>query len=431
MVSTHSGEPRFLADSMVGKLAQWLRLLGYDAAYEPAMDDALLVDRAGEEGRILLTRDRRLVERRACRRYVLVVSDDPLEQLAEVVSELGLEPEPVCGSSRCLRCNRRLESVAREGLAGAVPPYVLANHRRFARCPACHRVYWRGTHFAGMRDRLERALGPESGGSAAGTSAPRGRATIATGLILLAVATVATLVSLGASRLGSEDGPAGRGSAYQRQYSEEWLAEQRSELVALLRAQGISSEAVLDAIGTVPRHRFVPEAYRAFSYRNAPLAIGFEQTISQPYIVAIMTQLLELEPDTKVLEIGTGSGYQAAVLAELECRVFTIEIIPELAEQAGTRLAALGYDNVTLRAGDGYLGWPEEAPFDRIIVTAAPEEIPQALVEQLKPGGRLVVPVGPQYRIQQLVLLAKEADGTLRQQAILPVRFVPMVRKKK
>ena len=207
-------------------------------------------------------------------------------------------------------------------------------------------------------------------------------------------------------------------------------AERRAALVEELRRQGIRQAPVLAAIGNVPRHLFVPAELQPLAYANEPLPIGAGQTISQPYIVALMTELLDIEPGDRVLEIGTGSGYQAAVLAELGCRVYTIEIIPELAADAARRLTDLGYDEVVVRVGNGYLGWPGEAPFAKIIVTAAPEQMPPALVEQLDGPGRLVAPIGPVFSIQQLVLLEKTPDGELREEQLLPVRFVPMVRKK-
>ncbi|MCX8036975.1 MAG: protein-L-isoaspartate(D-aspartate) O-methyltransferase [Candidatus Sumerlaeia bacterium] len=191
---------------------------------------------------------------------------------------------------------------------------------------------------------------------------------------------------------------------------------------------------VLEAMRWVPRHEFVPAAYRRFSYADEPLEIGYGQTISQPYIVALMTELLKPKPDDRVLEIGTGSGYQAAVLALLVNEVYTIEIVEPLAKRAEKDLRRLGYENVFVRAGDGYRGWPEKAPFDSIIVTAAPERIPQPLEEQLKVGGRMVLPIGPQYH-QELVVLTKTApDGQrprkagngLVREVVIPVRFVPM-----
>ena len=193
-----------------------------------------------------------------------------------------------------------------------------------------------------------------------------------------------------------------------------------------LRARDITSARVLEAMRTVPRHRFVPEMLRERAYDDTPLPIGLGQTISQPYIVAFMTQALDLQPGHRVLEIGTGSGYQAAVLAELTDEVYSIEVVPELAERARTTLAALGYERVRLRLGNGYLGWPEHAPFDRIIVTAAPPEVPPALVAQLKIGGLMAIPVGAGD--QELRLLRRTPTGveTLH---TLPVRFVPMVDK--
>jgi protein-L-isoaspartate(D-aspartate) O-methyltransferase len=185
---------------------------------------------------------------------------------------------------------------------------------------------------------------------------------------------------------------------------------------------------VLKAMRQVPRHLLVPEDVRAQAYRNTPLPIGHEQTISQPYIVALMTDLLDARPGHKVLEVGTGSGYQAAVLAHLVGQVYTIEIVEPLAKRAGEQLQALGYDNVSVRAGDGYAGWPSQAPFDRIIVTAGADHIPQPLVDQLKPGGIMVIPVGNDTDELQLTVLAKDSKGRIRKRSVLPVRFVPLVR---
>ena len=193
-----------------------------------------------------------------------------------------------------------------------------------------------------------------------------------------------------------------------------------------LRGRDIRSEAVLAAMDRVPRHRFVPADEQASSYTDFPLAIGFGQTISQPYIVAFMTEALDVSRGDKVLEIGTGSGYQAAVLGELAGEVFTIEIVEALADRSRQLLAELGYKNVHVRSGNGYLGWPEEAPFDRIIVTAAPDEIPPALVEQLKIDGLIAVPVGVGDQVLQV--LRRTATGLTLLQT-LPVRFVPMVGK--
>ena len=190
-----------------------------------------------------------------------------------------------------------------------------------------------------------------------------------------------------------------------------------------IEARGVSDRRVLDAMRTVPRHLFVPEDARPWAYRDHPLGIGHRQTISQPFVVALMTELLAPEPDHKVLEIGTGSGYQAAVLSLLVAEVFSIEIVEPLAKRAAADLATHGYDNVTVIAGDGYRGLPAEAPFDGIIVTAAPPYIPEPLVEQLKLGGRMVIPVGEGY--QELKLLEKTESGVEVRQ-VIPVRFVPM-----
>jgi protein-L-isoaspartate(D-aspartate) O-methyltransferase len=183
---------------------------------------------------------------------------------------------------------------------------------------------------------------------------------------------------------------------------------------------------VMQAMARVPRHAFVPEAERPYAYANRPLPIGHGQTISQPYIVAIMTDLLRLGPDDRVLEIGTGSGYQAAILGELVKRVYSIEIIPALAERARTVLDELGYKQVRTRVGDGYYGWEEQAPFDAIMVTAAADHVPPPLLKQLKPGGRMLIPVGSRFMTQQLVLVEKDADGTITTRLLLPVRFVPL-----
>jgi protein-L-isoaspartate(D-aspartate) O-methyltransferase len=176
----------------------------------------------------------------------------------------------------------------------------------------------------------------------------------------------------------------------------------------------------------VPRHEFVPERLRRQAYANRPLPIGYGQTISQPYIVALMTDLVEPGADDRVLEIGTGSGYQAAVLATLVGEVYTIEIIEPLGLAARARLERLGYDNVEVRLGDGYYGWPERAPFDAIVVTAAASHVPPPLIQQLKPGGRMVIPVGSRFLVQQLVLVTKDADGRVTTRQLLPVRFVPL-----
>jgi len=196
-----------------------------------------------------------------------------------------------------------------------------------------------------------------------------------------------------------------------------------------IAARDVSDPSVIDAMRSVPRHRFVPDVPPEPAYADRPLPIGHDQTISQPYIVARMTELVRPTPADRVLEVGTGSGYQAAVLAAIVDSVFTIEIIPELARTARGRLDTLGYDNAVVRTGDGYKGWPERAPFDAIVVTAAPEEIPPPLIEQLAPGGRMIIPVGPTGRTQQLTLITKSDDGEVSRQALSPVRFVPFLRK--
>jgi protein-L-isoaspartate(D-aspartate) O-methyltransferase len=197
-----------------------------------------------------------------------------------------------------------------------------------------------------------------------------------------------------------------------------------------IASRGVKDPRVLDAMRAVPRHEFVPATLREDAYGDSPLPIGHGQTISQPYIVALMTELARPSPSDRVLEVGTGSGYQAAVISRLVARVFSVELVDPLAQSAASTLRRLGYGNVTVRSGDGYLGWPEEAPFDIIIVTAAPEEVPAALVAQLKPGGRLIVPVGRVYDVQDLQLIEKDAAGRVSTRSVIPVRFVPMVKKR-
>jgi protein-L-isoaspartate(D-aspartate) O-methyltransferase len=202
----------------------------------------------------------------------------------------------------------------------------------------------------------------------------------------------------------------------------------RNTLVRAIEQRGyVKDERVLQAMRGVPRHLFVPDALRADAYDDRPLPIGEGQTISQPSLVGQMTEQLELAGSERVLEIGTGSGYQAAILARLAREVYTIELLPELATRAGKRLRELGAGNVVVRAGDGYAGWPEKAPFDRVIVTAAPPEVPKALLDQLAEGGILVAPVGEQGATQWLVKVRKK-DGQLTREKLTPVRFVPMVR---
>jgi len=207
------------------------------------------------------------------------------------------------------------------------------------------------------------------------------------------------------------------------------FAAQRLQMVQhQLRGRDIVDERVLRAMALVPRHQFVPSRLRAMAYADGPLPIGHGQTISQPYIVALMSQVLAVQPGERVLEIGTGSGYQAAVLAAMQARVYSIEIVAELGRQAAATLNSLGYDAIRLKIGDGYKGWAEHAPFDAIIVTCAPTQIPQPLKEQLAEGGRMVIPVGPRNH-QQLVLLVKE-KGQISQRKVVDVRFVPMVNEK-
>ncbi|MBZ5576968.1 MAG: protein-L-isoaspartate(D-aspartate) O-methyltransferase [Acidobacteriia bacterium] len=204
------------------------------------------------------------------------------------------------------------------------------------------------------------------------------------------------------------------------------LAPVRERMVReQLESRGIRSSAALRVMRATARHRFVPPALQSAAYDDCALPIGYGATISQPYIVALMTELLIPEKHQRVLEIGTGSGYQAAILAQLTSHVYTIEIVPELADSARRTLSDLGYSNVTVRHGDGYRGWPDQAPFDRIVVTAAPPDIPQALIDQLAPGGRLVAPVGSGWN-QELVVLEKKADGSIQRTPSIPVLFVPM-----
>jgi len=202
---------------------------------------------------------------------------------------------------------------------------------------------------------------------------------------------------------------------------------ERNEMVERqLVSRGIKSAAVLDAMRTVPRHQFIPAEMVSNAYADSPLPIGLGQTISQPYIVAYMTEQLDPQPGMKVLEIGAGSGYQAAVLAQLGCEVYTMELIKEHADRASQVLVASGYESVSVRHGNGFEGWTDEAPFDAIIVTAAPDYIPSALTKQLKDGGKMIIPVGPIHAVQSLKLLTKEGDNCIAEELIL-VRFVPMV----
>jgi len=211
--------------------------------------------------------------------------------------------------------------------------------------------------------------------------------------------------------------------------SDEYASERAEMVSRQIADRGIRDERVLAAMRKVPRHEFVPESERRAAYRDTPLPIGEGQTISQPYIVALMTELARPASNHRVLEVGTGSGYQAAVLAQLVDHVYSIEIENSLAQRASEVLRKLGYDNVTVRAGDGYAGWTEQAPFDVIVITAAPDHVPEPLVEQLKPGGRMVVPVGPIAATQQLRVLEKDAAGKVTSTVVAPVRFVPLRRR--
>ena len=218
------------------------------------------------------------------------------------------------------------------------------------------------------------------------------------------------------------------------QSAEEELRQQREAMVRdqLTIPRGSNAEpvrdaAVLQAFRDVPRHRFVPQEIAAYAYADRALPIGYEQTISQPYVVAKMTEVVQPKKHHKVLEIGTGSGYQAAILARLVDKVYTIEIVEPLGSAARARLQEMGYDNVEVRIGDGYQGWPEQAPFDSIVVTAGATKIPPPLIEQLKPGGRMIIPVGADASSQRLVLVTKDETGDVRAQELLAVRFVPLV----
>jgi len=211
---------------------------------------------------------------------------------------------------------------------------------------------------------------------------------------------------------------------------DEFLRARLAMVADQIAARGVKDARVLDAMRSVPRHEFVPAAVRRDAYGDTPLPIGFDQTISQPYIVALMTELARPALTDRALEVGTGSGYQAAVLSRLVSHVFSIELVEPLARSAAATLQRFGYANVTVRNGDGYAGWPDEAPFDIILVTAAPEDVPPALVAQLRPGGRLVVPVGPVFDVQDLKLIEKDAAGRTTTRSVIPVRFVPLIKKR-
>jgi protein-L-isoaspartate(D-aspartate) O-methyltransferase len=217
-------------------------------------------------------------------------------------------------------------------------------------------------------------------------------------------------------------------AAQQEPEGERWRRERERLVQEHIIAAGVQDRATLDAVRSVPRHEFVPARERDRAYEDTPLPIGHGQTISQPSLVAMMTELIRPRPGIRVLEVGTGSGYQAAVLAAAGARVWTIEIFAVLADEARARLARLGYDQVQVRHGDGYAGWPEEAPFDAVVVTAAADDIPPALIDQLGPGGRLVMPVGARDSDQALVFVQKDRTGRVSRRELLPVRFVPLLR---
>jgi protein-L-isoaspartate(D-aspartate) O-methyltransferase len=207
------------------------------------------------------------------------------------------------------------------------------------------------------------------------------------------------------------------------------FAAERERMVRdQIASRGIKNPAVLQAMRMTPRHAFAPREVRPFAYEDHPIPIGYGQTMSQPYIVAFMSEALDVRKEHRVLEIGTGSGYQAAILSVLAKEVYTMEIVPELARSAAETLKLLGYTNVFVREGDGYQGWPQKAPFDRIVLTAAPPELPQILVNQLKPGGRLLAPIGRTVFDQEILLVEKASDGRISRRSLIPVRFVPMVK---
>jgi len=236
-------------------------------------------------------------------------------------------------------------------------------------------------------------------------------------------AVILALVGMGGCAEHSEEA-ARRGREPSTGGAQTWTTEREAMVRDQIQARGVDQPAVLEAMRKVPRHLFVPEGVRPRAYEDSPLPIGVDQTISQPYIVALMTSLLDLDGSERVLEVGTGSGYQAAVLAEIVDSVYTIEIVQPLAERARETLRSLGYGRVEVRAGDGYEGWAERGPFDGIVVTCAPRGVPPPLIEQLAEGGRLVIPYGERW-FQELVLIVKE-DGQVRRESILPVRFVPL-----
>jgi protein-L-isoaspartate(D-aspartate) O-methyltransferase len=217
-------------------------------------------------------------------------------------------------------------------------------------------------------------------------------------------------------------------SAQQPGTGRSWAALRQRMVEEQIAGRGVRNERVLAAMRKVPRHEFVPRAFRDEAYEDTPLPIGHGQTISQPYVVAFMTEAIDPRPKQRILEVGTGSGYQAAVLAELEAEVYTIELIPDLAKDAAARLEQLGYRNVHVRAGDGYKGWPDAAPFDAVTVTCGADHVPEPLFEQLKPGGVMIIPVGDSLEGQSLRLITKGPNGERKSRDVMPVRFVPLRR---
>ncbi|MEN6576631.1 MAG: protein-L-isoaspartate(D-aspartate) O-methyltransferase [Phycisphaerales bacterium] len=226
--------------------------------------------------------------------------------------------------------------------------------------------------------------------------------------------------------VGEEEPPPANVDAARHPAFAERVPEREQMVAVQIQARGVRDPNVLRAMRSVPRHAFVPESLRGLAYADHPLDIGHDQTISQPYIVAFMTEALALDPNSVVLEIGTGSGYQAAVCAEIAREVYSVEILEPLAKSAIEALTKLGYGNVHVRVGDGFYGWPDKGPFDAIIGTAAAQEVPPPLIEQLKPGGRMILPVEGEHGFQHLILLTKDEGGQLHRKAVMPVRFVPM-----
>jgi len=257
------------------------------------------------------------------------------------------------------------------------------------------------------------------------------RTTVAFLVVALVVGLAAWLLGRGAELppVGPERPPGQETTDWRRPRTQARQDERDAMVRWQIARRGVSDRAVLAAMRAVPRHEFVPPHLRSRAYDDCPLPIGHGQTISQPYIVAYMTEVLHLRPGEKVLEIGTGSGYQAAVLSELTPKVYTVEIIRPLAQEAAARLERLGYKTIKCRVGDGYYGWPEHAPYDAIIVTCAAGSVPPPLLKQLKPGGRMVIPVGPPGQVQQLVLVRKDKAGRITSKSLMAVAFVPMTRR--